>query len=819
MLHKKPRAQRTWYHQSTMNKNGFFRRLTAAAAFLTLLIAATVTAAAEGPSEPLGEVPGFRGWQGMRVIQLDGRAEKLTVADLGNDGRDDVIVVNPRQARIDLYRWLAPNERTRADATDPERPNELPLAPELSRGEISIDEMPIDAVAHDTDGDGRPELLVLTMPSNRVSIYTQAADLPADTRGAWKKTGEWNLLAGKPTGRGRILLVRDLPDGRHELLVSYEQGIQQLLLERGARAGWLAPREPRGRIDWFLGDLDGDGDADLVEWSNVTRQVVRWHECAADGSLLPAQTIHELPIEGLQVAAARDAKAEILLLGGSDKGVLRRYELTRGEATAVGRQEALPLAGATRRGWCGMLIGGTGEGEAGVEQARMPAIVAVDATQPRLRVHALGPGGWLAEQSFPTIVNVRGLAAPQDAGGEPLLLVWAKDAADVHRCRWENGRLTYPQPFVPKGDAAADPKDGQDRKILALDAVGSTVWWAQRVGADLDVFVWPAGAGEPTVTRYADLGAKVDQVVWLGDDTLLVQDAYAPAGRLVRLVNGRPAVSTPALLAKFDPAEYMALEVEGRIRKARLTDGVLQWLGDDLHPVDQVMLTEGQKIAAYVPVAASGDAGRAQAWALEQGGGFLHRLEADEAGVMRVAASVKPPAGGALRDDPVLGMVLIDQDRIVRLSHGEPWELRLLDSIDGRIGRRSGMRESTIHRILATDLDGDGNDDVALCDDRKHQLTALVRSPAGLERSVSWKVFDDRKYPYDGGESKELTSEPRIIAGLDVDGDDAHDLVLVSQDRLLVYLGKDPGSSETGSREAGRPAAGTPEKAPAEERP
>jgi|GEM_PF-711429 len=805
-----------------MNKNGFSLRLRAAAAFLTLLIVSTVTATAAGPSEPLAEVPGFRGWQGMRVIQLDGRAEKLTVADLGADGRDDVIVVNPRQARIDLYRWLAPDERTRADATDPERPNELPLAPEFSRGEISIDEMPIDAVAHDIDGDGRPELLVLTMPSNRVSIYTQAADLPADARGAWKKTGEWNLLAGKPTGRGRILLVRDLPGGRHELLVSYEQGIQQLPLERGARAGWLSPRESRGRIDWFLGDLDGDGDADLVEWSNVTRQVVRWHECAADGSLLPAQTIHELPIEGLQVAAARDAKTEVLLLGGSDKGVLRRYELTRGEATAVGRQEALPLVGATKRGWCGMLIGGTGEGDttrAGGPATQVPVIVAVDTTQPRLRVHALGPGGWLAEQSFPTIVNVRGLAAPQAAGGEPLLLVWAKDAADMHRCRWENGRLTYPQPFVPGGEGSdtkdgtvkdGTVKDGKDRKILALDSVGSTVWWAQRVGADLDLFVWPAGAAEPTATRYSDLGAKVDQVVWLGDDTLLVQDAYAPAGRLVRLVDGKPVVSAPALLAKFDPTEYMALEVEGRIRKARLTDGVLQWLGDDLHPVDQVMLTEGQKIAAYVPVAASGDTGRPQAWALEQGGGFLHRLEADEAGVMRVAASVKPPVAGTLRDDPVLGMVLIDQDRIVRLSHGAPWELKLLDSIDGRIGRRSGVRESTIHRILATDMDGDGNDDVALCDDRKHQLTALVRMPAGLERSVSWKVFDDRKYPYDGGESKELTSEPRIIAGLDADGDDAHDLVLVSQDRLLIYLGNDPESA----------AASEPEtQAPVEKRP
>jgi hypothetical protein len=782
-----------------MNKNGLSLRLAAAAAFFTIQISSTLAATAADAS---ADAPGFRGWQGMRVIQLDGRAEKLSVADLGGDGRDDVIVVNPRQARIDLYRWLPPGERTRADATDPERPNELPLAPEFSRGEISIDEMPIDAVTHDIDGDGRPELLVLTMPSNRVSIYTQAADLPADARGAWKKTGEWNLLAGKPTGRGRILLVRDLPGDRHELLVSYEQGIQQLPLERGARAGWLSPREPRGRIDWFLADLDGDGDADLVEWSNVTRQVVRWHECAADGSLLPAQTIHELPIEGLQMAAARDAKTEVLLLGGSDKGVLRRYELTRGEATAVGRQEALPLAGATKRSWCGMLIGGAGANG----QAPMPAIVAVDTTQPRLRVHPLGPGGWLAEQSFPTIVNVRGLAAPQAAGGEPLLLVWAKDAAEMHGCRWENGRLTYPQPFAPRGDAAANTKDGKERKILALDAVGSTVWWAQRVGADLDLFVWPAGAAEPTVTRYPDLGAKVDQVVWLGDDTLLVQDAYAPAGRLVRLVDGKPVVTSPALLAKFDPTEYMALEVEGRIRKARLTDGVLQWLGDDLHPVDQVMLTEGQKIAAYVPVAASGETGRPQAWAIEQGGGFLHRLEADEAGVMRGAASVKPPVAGTLRDDPVLGMVLIDQDRIVRLSHGEPWELKLLDSIDGRIGRRSGVSESTIHRILATDLDGDGNDDVALCDDRKHQLTALVRTPTGLERSVSWKVFDDRKYPYDGGDSKELTSEPRIIAGLDADGDDAHDLVLVSQDRLLIYLGRDPESGST-------------EKTPVEKRP
>jgi len=731
----------------------------------------SVAAAVCLPSAAVADRHPFDGWKGMRVIPLDGRAERLIVADLGGDGRDDVVVVNPRQARLDLFRWLPAEERTRSDAGDPDRPNELPLAPDWAHGEVSIDEMPVDAVAHDVDADGRPELLVLTTPSNRVSIYAQAADKAVDAKGAWRKTGEWNLLGGTPTGKSGCLLVRDLSGGRHELLVSCEQGIQQLPLVRGSRAVWLAPRESRGRIDWNLADLDGDGDRDLVEWSSVARQIVRWYPCAADGGLLAAQTIHDQPIEGLQVGSQPAGSADVYLLGGSDKGVLRRYQLAAGEPTDVGRHDALPLATAARRGWCGMLV------TAGAEAT--PAIVAVDSAQPRLRMHRLGSAGWLAEESFPALGGVKALAAPPAAAGT--LLLWVKDAADLHRSRWENGRLTYPQPWAEASG---------DRKIVALDSVGSTVWWAQRVGNDLDLFVWPADRPEPTRTRYAELGPKVEQVVWLGGDTLLVQDAYATAAKLVTLADGKPVVNTPALLAKADLSEYLLLEVDGRLRKARLTDGVLQWLGDDLHPIDQVMLTEGQKIAAYVPVSGSGG-GPATAWALEQGGGFLHRLEADDAGVMRVTASVKPPAGTGLRWDPILGIMLVDQERVVRLSRGQPWELKLLESIDGRVGRRSGVSETTIHRILETDLDGDGGDDVTLCDDRKHQLTAMLRRAEGLQRSVTWKVFEDRKYPYDGGESKDLVPEPRRIAGLDADGDGGRDLAMASQDRLVIYLAED----------------------------
>jgi hypothetical protein len=730
----------------------------------------------------------FDGWQGMRVIELDGRAERLLVADLGGDGRDDLVVVNPRQARLDVYRWLPPADRKEAGIGDAERPNELPLAVEWSRGEVAIDEMPLDAVAHDLDDDGRPELLVMTSPSNRIAIYTQDPDKAVDARGAWQKTGGWSLLAGTPTGRRGQLLVRNLPGGEHELLVSCDEGIQRLPLRADGRAEWLAPRESRGRLDWQLADLDGDGDRDLVEWSNIARQVIRWHPCDTAGSLLPAQTLHDRPVDGFETAFGPVGSAELMLLGGSDKGVVRQYRLSRGDPTDVGRQDALPMAAADRGGWCGLLLDGE------------PALVAADADQPRLRVHRLTDSGWSAEETFPAVSNIQAVAAPVVPAEEGLLLVWAKDAADLHRCRWENGRLSYPQPWVQEGD---------DRKILAVDRVGSTVWWAQRVGKDVDLFVWPPGSAEPTRTRFEGLGAKVDKVVWMGNDTIIFKDAYASGGKQARLVDGQPVVTSPALLAKADLGEYRLLDVEGTRRRSRLTDGVLQWLGEDLHPVDQVMLGDGQKIASYLPIPGS----PGQAWALERGGAFLHRLTGDDAGVMRPVETIKPPAGVALEADPVLGVILIDQDRIVRLSRGEPWELELVESLDGRIGRRSGVSESTIHRILATDIDGDGGQDLLLCDDRRHQLTAVLRRPAAegaaadLERSVTWQVFEDRKYPYDGGDSRELVPEPRQVAGFNADGDDARDLAVISQDRLVIYLGRDPGRS--GPEDSGEAAGDT----------
>lgn len=694
----------------------------------------------------------FEGWQTLRVIHQEGSPDRMIAAPLDADGRESLVVVNARHSRLDIYRWQPKDKRSPPLPADPLRPNELPLAPEWSHTELPLEDLPADALVRQSGG--KPELLVLSA-TNKVLSYQR------DGGQAWKKTAHWDLLPGKTTGNGPLMLLRKSGD-KDELLISFEQGIQTLLLEPGSRAAWLSPRENRGRTDWKLLDLDGDGDQDLVEWTSQARQTVRWYECV-DGKLLPAQVLYEHSVHGLGGLSLRSKPAELLLLGGSWEGVLRRYVMSQGDANELGRQESLPMPGGAKAAWCGIMLDGR------------PALVTIDISQPRLRVHELAASGWLSEQSYPTISGVRGLAAPLAKPGA--LLLWTKDAADLLISQWRDGRLTYPEAMSPK-----DKSD--DRRILTLESTNSTIWWAQRVGSHLDLYVWDKTAAEPRRTRFSAQGTKVEKVVWLGGNRLLVQQAYATSAKLVVLDGEKVIVSEPPHLAKVDLAEFSVYRVGDKLRAGRLTDGVLQWLADDLHPLDQIMLPDGQRLAAYIPTSDG------QAWAMEQGASFIDRLQPDKSGIPRVASRIKPPNANSMRLDPVLGLMLGDQDRVVRLSPGRPAELKLFDSIDSRVGRPSGVKEATIHRFLVSDVTGDGDDDVVLCDDQRHQLTVLVRDGQTLKSLISWQVFEDQAYPY-GGDKKSLASEPRIVIGLDADGDSRRDVGMLCHDRLIIYLARE----------------------------
>jgi hypothetical protein len=421
-------------------------------------------------------------------------------------------------------------------------------------------------------------------------------------------------------------------------------------------------------------------------------------------------------------------------------------------------------------------------------------------------MYGLGAEGWGSQRTFPLVDDVRAIAAPQAKPGT--LLLWAEDATDLHVSTWDGRRMSYPKlrsesapnelqrgaRFQRAGTVGSDVGTLETRstageglrKIVALGSVGRTTWWLQQVDDNCDLYVWRADQPEPERTRFEKVSVdKGGQIQWLGKTRLLVRRDYRDSLKIAAKESDK-TITRPVAHLKQAGMEELKLAAWGdEVQMTRLTDGVLQWLDEDLQPVDQIMLPQGRKLIDYVVL------DKQRGWALEEDGRFVHLLEADETGIPRLKDTVKMNGGLALVQDAVLGLMLVSNDQAIQLDSGRPDELKLLESFDGRIDRRSGVKQATIHRLDCLDLDGDGVQEVLLIDDRRHQLTVLSQQDVKLISQISWPVFEDKEYPYGDDQSTPTVAEPRVVVAWDADGDGHRDLAMACHDRLLIYLARE----------------------------
>jgi hypothetical protein len=713
----------------------------------------------------------FQGWQTMRVIQQEGYPLRTASATLDASGRQTLIVVNTRQSRLELYTWLPADKREKAKALDADRPNELPMAPEFKRTELTLDQLPADALPCDIDSDGKAELVVLTGPAPRIAIYRQNPDKP----GGWAKAETFDLLPGVlANSKKAILLRRPDPKGPYELLISFNDGIQTLTLKKGERAKWLTPRDRKGRFWWDTANLRGNstGSNDIVEVpSQPGRALIRWFP-SQNGQLLPAIPLGDDSSPTVDILKANGAADEIIAVDPKTPGILKRYRLSQGESSPIGDKLTLPLPNGASGNFTGLTVDSK------------PSVIWIDPDQPMLRLARLSPGGWESDESFPGVTNMLSL---EPIPGQSGVLILARDASELLESKFESGRLSYPKPVLLTPVAAG--KEGQARKILALGSTGDLLWWAQKIGDDLAVYRWAKGKDKPDIETFPGIAAKIDSVLPYAPGKALVKEQYAQGLKALSLQeDGKPVLTEPSHLSRADLASYQLINVNGAIKLARVTDGVLQWIGADLQPTDQIMLADGQKLSSYVPLPDG------SAWALQSDGIFLHLMKPDKAGVPRIAESYRVGQGAALLQDPVLGLILIDSDKITRLAKGPSAELALVDSFDARDSRPAGKNEPGFTRIATARITRPDKDNVLLFNDEKHEVTLLDATDKGFKAVLTWQVFDDSSYPYGGGGGERGgrgSPEPRSVTAFDADGDGLQDLAILCHDRLLLYLARD----------------------------
>ncbi len=405
--------------------------------------------------QSVAEEAGFPGWQGLRVIEQKGRPYRICQGNIDGHPGDELIVVNYRSSRLDIYSWLPPQEREKsseAGSSAETQPNELPMAREIRQRELQLERVPRDVLLHDLDDDGTAELIILVSPPNQLLVYRHNAD------GEWVERSKYDLLDADVSSKRKALLARELESGHLEVLVSCDEGIQTIEIQPGARAEWLTPREKQSRKNWWMADLDGDGHEDLVEHTSDSDAPLRWFRGGDGDRLAPAATLIDRSVSDAEVFSTAD-DAEIALLDGSVRQLMRRYRLEHGDPSDFGLQRPLAMDDASKTAWCGMW------------QGDQRALVVADRKRPQLLCYSLDENGWSEQKSYPAVSGIQKLASPAAQAGT--LLIWAKEASDLLVSEWKEGRLTYPLPDVRSGES-------EDRKILALETVGTTTWWAQK---------------------------------------------------------------------------------------------------------------------------------------------------------------------------------------------------------------------------------------------------------------------------------------------------------------------------------------------------
>ena len=689
----------------------------------------------------------FQGWQGLRVLPVEGGLTASSIADVNGDGKESLFIANRRQSRIDIYNWLPKEKRVKADKTN--RPNELLMAADFERKEIILERPPFDILLNNFDDDKDKELLVLTTLPLTLHLY----DLKNES---WELKESWKL----PNFNLQSLSMLQY---QNSIFISTANGVIIQKLEKNAAAEWLKPKE-KGirRFNWWVLDVDKDGQKDLVDLvlGSSDRAEFRWFKHSS-GQFLPAIPLGE--VRGTDARIDLSAKQPtFFFLNPIRNDTVNEYVLESGDATEFGVNRVLPILNFREEGRVALKIDGSN------------CLVEMDPVKPLMRVSKLTDSGFSELGKYPILRKTKRIIAPQ---GKSFLLMQVGESPNLYISKWEKGRFTYPELF--------DKGKGSSEKLLGMGMHASTVWWIKAVGDSLNLYQWQEGEDKPLMTEYKGIAKGLDQAFWLGGQDLMVKKKYAKDALFYRLKNNKAEVFQSSHLKDAVQSQFRFFNFEGKLTLSRIIDGIIQIYGDDLQPIDQIMLEDGLKIVDATMV-------NEKMLVLDQSGKKLHSLKKGSAGVMRADSSYDILQANSIKYEKSLGLILSNTKMLNAVKEGKPLKFKLRKSVDEKLGLPVGTKKADINSFYLLDACASKRNELLTVDYGRHQLTLIDISGKEAKSLASWKVYDDGKYPYsDGAQAGGGGANPFMIQTLDFDGDGIKEMVMACHDRILIYLGKE----------------------------
>ncbi|MCE9620223.1 MAG: VCBS repeat-containing protein [Planctomycetes bacterium] len=764
------------------------------------MLTAPALAAALLASPPTSDLSAHFGFDPLEVQKIDAKAGPMIAVDLNGDGLKDLVVVNNRKSRIELY-----YQRADAKPGDEKPPtpgsNELPELWRFRREVISVPHEILAVLPTDFDHDGKMDLIYAGQPGT-IAFVKQS------------KPGVFEIVHKVPVknlvgNRDNLLLANVMGDAKPELITNTGGKISVWPLDNDQVGTPLELSAGEGSIVAIMADdFDGNGTTDLAGVVPEDSSPIRIWLTSVDGDKLVIGPQNRFEMPPLREAECLhlpgDKQAQLAVIEKPSKRIVFS-KLAKSAIKRAGDREA-SIQTVTfndpqnkKRNFAVADIDGDGRLD----------LLATNTGENAVMLYRQKPGkGFETPEKFPALSDLDSIAA-QSAKGDQRALVFLLSEKEgiVGRSDAGTDGISFPKAIpLPAGSSpvtmnlvdfngaatlAVVTKDGRNYTLQLIPVTGDQSMDPKN---HRSVSLGTLSRGPETILSVdADHDGHTDLLVFTPDKPMImVRDVMDKDGKaelkvfeskdmgqfgLVQAANGR---NTAALDLLGDGKSELLVADRNYVRALTYNPAPPAGTSPGWQVVKQINAEASD--AKLTCIALMGD----KIVAGDRENGRLVVFSKNDKKEWKQSEAIEVPgfkfnqifAGPLGGDDNDVVLVIGDSSFAVVRLQGERWRLEEVASWKSDEPRR------VEHELVVGDINGDGFLDVTALDASDQMAEILTFSQSGkVHYGTAFEVFESKMFS--GGEPKEF--EPNMGVVADVTGDGKDDLILLAHDRVLIY--------------------------------
>lgn len=773
----------------------------------------------------------YYGFGPMEVIKLDWGVGGMTCVDLNGDGRNDIVAVNNRRARIEILLQKEQIEPAEQDVTvDPEdfEINAINPPSRFASRPMPVSERLYSLVTGDLNADGMVDLAYYGEPKGLYVLLQKEQDEKSDdkTQLSWRTRKKINIDDGLLSPYA--LLCADLNnDGLDDLALAARDTIYLIAQKPDGTLAEPVKYPSTSTLKAIdAADLDGDGIEDLLMLTDTLENPLSIRFVSSTGQLGPQQQFHcEIPWALETFDIDKSGTDELLIVDGVS-GRLLCYELTD-DNDAQGDWPILyyPLAG--------------GEGAdkrdlaaADFDGDSLTDIVISDPGAAEIIFYKqLAYSGLSEPKRFPALSDISNIAAADINGdGRYELAVLSVKEKIIGISEFENDRLSFPKPLDVVGEPVAmamadvDGDSSIDCVYVSRDANDSR--WV-RVLYDVTSYGDIAGRmpgtkelelienhNEASAVQLEKLFSNPDGIELLDADNdglldILIFDQYNPPPIFVRQVRKgqfeiidspsaqssliRDASPSSIALADLDKtAGDELLIAQNNFARSLVFADSLNWRVLDQYNAKSTENRISAVSAFYL--SGLGLTDKPAIVLLDTTKGQLQILKPDEDETYRFEKQVDVGRWNSaphlkmlyesISGTPVRSIILFDSEKFAVITPAsEEYKVRRLEQ---RFSYETKIRDGVYGLFAVGDINSDERTDIIMLEYKGSHIEILALNPEYQPiPAMRFKIFEEKSYRE--AEKRQASVEPREMRISDVTGDGKKDLVILIHDRVIIY--------------------------------